>query len=66
MHLFNRHRTKWTVVVDRPRVVATLTLFDTQAAADAEIVRLRQDGVGHVFALPPQRLGRLTDPRGIA
>jgi hypothetical protein len=44
IHLFNRHRTKWTVVVDRPRVVATLTLFDTQAAADAEIVRLRQDG----------------------
>jgi hypothetical protein len=35
MHLFNRHRTKWTVVVDRPRAVATLTLFDTQAEVNA-------------------------------
>jgi hypothetical protein len=51
-------------VVDRPRVVATLTLFDTQAAADAEIVRLRQDGVGHVFALPPVALGSVDRPPG--
>ena len=59
MHLFDRHCTKWTVVVDRPRGVATLTLFDTQAEADAEIIRLRQDGIAHVFALPPvaDRLG---------
>ena len=62
MHLFERHRTKWTVVVDRPRVVATLTLFDTQAEADAEIVRLRQDGVAHVFALPPVALGSVDQP----
>ena len=62
MHLFDRHRTKWTVVVDRPRAVATLTLFDTQAEADAEIIRLRQDGVAHVFALPPVALGSVDQP----
>jgi hypothetical protein len=62
MHLFDRHRTKWTVVVDRPRAVATLMLFDTQAEADAEIVRLRQGGVAHVFALPPVAFGSVDQP----
>jgi hypothetical protein len=47
------HATKWTVVVDRPRATRTLTLFDTQAEANAEIFRLRESGVAHVFALPP-------------
>lgn len=60
MQLINRHReptaahaSKWTVVVDLPRAARTLTLFDTQAEADAEIIRLREAGVAHVFALPP-------------
>ena len=58
MQLINRqptaaHATKWTVVVDLPRAACTLTLFDTQAEADAEIIRLREAGVAHVFALPP-------------
>jgi hypothetical protein len=60
MQLINRHRepaaahaTKWTVVVDLPRAAPTLTPFDTQAEADAEIIRLRGGGVAHVFALPP-------------
>ena len=44
------HATKWTVVVDRPREARTLTLFDTQAEAHAEIIRLRERGVAHVFA----------------
>jgi hypothetical protein len=30
-----------------------LTLFDTQAEVRAEIVRLRERGVAHVFALAP-------------
>ena len=47
------HGTKWTVVVDRPRAARTLTLFDAQAEADAEIIRLRERGVAHVFALAP-------------
>ena len=47
------HGTKWTVVVDRPRAARTLTLFDSQAEANAEIIRLRERGVAHVFALPP-------------
>jgi hypothetical protein len=47
------HGTKWTVVVDRPRAARTLTLFDTQAEANAEIIRLRERGVAHVFALAP-------------
>jgi hypothetical protein len=62
MHLFNRHRTKWTVVVDRPRAVPTLTLFDTQAEVNAEIIRLRESGVAHVFALPPVALGSVDQP----
>ena len=44
------HATKWTVVIDRPREARTLLLFDSQAEAHAEIVRLRERGVGHVFA----------------
>jgi hypothetical protein len=28
-------------------------LFDTQAEVHAEILRLRERGVAHVFALPP-------------
>ena len=47
------HATKWTVVVDSPREARTLTLFDTQAEAHAEIIRLRERGVAHVFALAP-------------
>jgi hypothetical protein len=47
------HPTKWTVVVDPPRAARRLTLFDTQAEAYAEIIRLRERGVAHVFALPP-------------
>jgi hypothetical protein len=47
------HASKWTVVVDLPRAAPTLTLFDTQADADAEIIRLREGGVAHVFAVPP-------------
>jgi hypothetical protein len=47
------HATKWTVVVDPPREARTLTLFDTQAEALAEIIRLRERGVAHIFALPP-------------
>jgi hypothetical protein len=47
------HATKWTVVVDRPREGRTLTLFDTQAEVHAEIIRLRERGVAHVFALAP-------------
>ena len=47
------HGTKWTVVVDRPRAARTLTLFDSQAEANAEIIRLRERGVAHVFALAP-------------
>src|SRR5215470_5507766 len=47
------HATKWTVVVDRPRETRTLTLFDTQAEVHAEIIRLRERGVAHVFALAP-------------
>ena len=43
------HATKWTVVVDRPREARTLTLFDTQAEAHAEIIRLRERGVAHVW-----------------
>src|SRR6516225_816446 len=47
------HPTKWTVVVDRPREARALTLFDTQAEVHAEIIRLRERGVAHVFALAP-------------
>jgi hypothetical protein len=47
------HATKWTVVVDRPREARTLTLFDTQVEVHAEIIRLRERGVAHVFALAP-------------
>jgi len=47
------HPTKWTVVVDRPREARALTLFDTQAEVHAEIIRLRERGVEHVFALAP-------------
>jgi len=49
------HATKWTVVVDPPREVRTLTPFDTQAEVHAEIIRLRERGVAHVFALAPVR-----------
>ena len=47
------HATKWTVVIDRPREGRTLTLFDTQVEVHAEIIRLRERGVAHVFALAP-------------
>jgi hypothetical protein len=47
------HATKWTVVVDPPLEARMLTLFDTQAEVDAEIIRLRERGVAHVFALAP-------------
>ena len=47
------HATKWTIVVDPPREARKLTLFDTQADAHAEIIRLRERGGAHVFALPP-------------
>jgi hypothetical protein len=47
------HATKWTVVVDPPREARMLTLFDTQAEVHAEIIRLRERGVAHVFALAP-------------
>ena len=47
------HATKWTLVVDRPREPRTLTLFDTQAEVHAEIIRLRERGVAHVFAVAP-------------
>ena len=47
------HATKWTLVVDRPREPRTLTLFDTQAEVQAEIIRLRERGVAHVFAVAP-------------
>ena len=47
------HPTKWTVVVDRPRKARVLTLFDSQAEVHAEIIRLRERGVAHVFALAP-------------
>jgi hypothetical protein len=47
------HATKWTLVVDPPREARRLTLFDTQAEVHAEIIRLRERGVAHVFALAP-------------
>jgi len=47
------HATKWTLVVDRPREARTLLLFDTRAEVHAEIIRLRERGVAHVFALAP-------------
>ena len=47
------HATKWTVVVDSPRELRRLMLFDTQAEVHAEIIRLRERGVAHVFALAP-------------
>ena len=56
MRAINRppaHATKWTLVVDRPREPRTLTLFDTQAEVHAEIIRLRERGVAHVFAVAP-------------
>jgi hypothetical protein len=37
-------------------------LFDTQVEADAEIIRLRQGGVAHVFALPPVAFGPVDQP----
>jgi hypothetical protein len=40
-------------VVDPPREPRRLTLFDTRAEVHAEIIRLRERGVAHVFALPP-------------
>jgi hypothetical protein len=56
MQLGNEHRghaTKWTVVVDLPRATSRFRLFDTQAEAAAEFVRLREDGIAHVYVLPP-------------
>ena len=47
------HATKWTIVVDSPQELRRLMLFDTQAEVHAEIIRLRERGVGHVFALAP-------------
>ena len=47
------HATKWTLVVDPPREARRLTLFDIQAEVLAEIIRFRERGVAHVFALPP-------------
>jgi hypothetical protein len=49
------HATKWTLVVDPPREARKLTLFDTQAEVHAEIIRLRERGAAHVFALAPVR-----------
>ena len=40
-------------IVDRPRELRTLTLFDTQTEVHAEIIRLRERGVAHVFAVAP-------------
>jgi hypothetical protein len=60
------HPTKWTVVVDSPRAARRLTLFDTQAEAHAEIIRLRERGVAHVFALQPvAAYGDRTNHRGL-
>jgi hypothetical protein len=60
MQVVNRHRestaahaTKWTVVVDLPRAASRFRLFDTKADADAEFIRLREDGLAHVYVLPP-------------
>jgi hypothetical protein len=60
MQLVNEHRgsnaahaTKWTVVVDLPRATSRFRLFDTQAEAAAEFVRLRGGGIAHVYVLPP-------------
>jgi hypothetical protein len=60
MQLVNEHRgptaahaTKWTVVVDLPRATSRFRLFDTQAEAAAEFVRLREGGIAHVYVLPP-------------
>ena len=47
------HATKWTIVVDSPRELRRLVLFDTQAEVHAEIIRLRERGVAHVFSLAP-------------
>jgi hypothetical protein len=47
------HATKWTIVVDSPQELRRLMLFDTQAEVHAEIIRLRERGVAHVFALAP-------------
>jgi hypothetical protein len=47
------HATKWTVVVDLPRATSRFRLFDTQAEAAAEFVRLREGGIAHVYVLPP-------------
>jgi hypothetical protein len=40
-------------IVDPPREPRTLTLFDTQTEVHAEIIRLRERGVAHVFAVAP-------------
>ena len=50
------HATKWTLVVDPPREARRLALFATQAEVLAEIIRLRERGVAHVFALAPIRV----------
>ena len=47
------HATKWTLVVDLPRAASRFRLFDTKADADAEFIRLREDGIAHVYVLPP-------------
>jgi len=49
------HAKKWTLVVDRPREARTVTLFATRAEVHAKIIRLRERGVAHVFALAPAR-----------
>jgi len=47
------HAMKWTVVVDLPRATSRFRLFDTQAEAAAEFVRLREGGIAHMYVLPP-------------
>jgi hypothetical protein len=59
------HSTKWMVVVDSRRAAATLTLFGTQAEADAEFVRLREGGVAHVYVVPPASAGIARPARGV-
>ena len=58
------HATKWTLVVDPPREARRLALFATQAEVLAEIIRLRERGVAHVFALAP--VAACCDPPAVA
>ena len=60
------HATKWTIVVDSPRELRRLMLFDTQAEVHAEIIRLRERRVAHVFALAPEESNRTKHDGGHA